>query len=86
MLAEAFGEVRMETDEFFDAGDDVVVLGRLHVLGVSSGAATESHRAWVYTLRKGEIIRQVTYPERGAALEAAGLPGVGDVAGERRDR
>jgi len=45
----------------------------LHVLGVGSGIATESHRAWVYTVRDGEIVRQLTYTERAEALEAAGL-------------
>jgi ketosteroid isomerase-like protein len=73
MLEEVLGDVRMEADEFLDGGDEVVVLGRLHVTGAGSGAATESYRAWVYTLRGGEIIRHLTYTERAQALEAAGL-------------
>ena len=73
MLEEVLGEVRMEADEFLDVRDEVVVLGRLHVIGASSGAATDSYRAWVYTLRDGDIIRQLTYVERAQALEAAGL-------------
>jgi hypothetical protein len=44
------------------------------VTGAGSGAATESHRAWVYTLRGGKIIRHLTYGEQAGALEAAGLP------------
>jgi ketosteroid isomerase-like protein len=39
MLEQVLGEVRMETDEFIDAGDHVVVLGRLYVMGAGSGAA-----------------------------------------------
>jgi ketosteroid isomerase-like protein len=73
MLKEVLGEVRMDADEFLDARDHVVVLGRLHVIGASSGAATDSYRAWVYTLRAGDIIRQLTFVERAQALEAAGL-------------
>jgi ketosteroid isomerase-like protein len=64
----------MEPDRFVDAGgDDVVVFGRLRVTGTGSGAATESHRAWVYTLRDGKIIRHVTFADDAEALEAVGL-------------
>jgi ketosteroid isomerase-like protein len=73
MLEDVLGEVRMEPDEFLDVDDHVVVLGRLHVVGATSGVATDSYRAWVYTLREGDIIRQLTYVERAQALEAAGL-------------
>ena len=73
MLEEVLGDVRMEADEFLDGGDDVVVLGRLHVTGAGSGAVTESYRAWVYTLREGEIVRHLTYTDRAQALDAVGL-------------
>jgi ketosteroid isomerase-like protein len=73
MLGDVLGEVRMEADEFLDVGDHVVVLGRLHVTGEGSGAATESRRAWVYTLRGGKIIRHRTFTGKAEALEAVGL-------------
>jgi ketosteroid isomerase-like protein len=74
VLRDVLGAVRMEPDRFVDAGgDDVVVFGRLRVTGTGSGAATESHRAWVYTLRDGKIIRHLTFADDAEALEAAGL-------------
>jgi len=74
LLEEAFSEVRIEPEQFVDAGDHVVVVGRLCVTGVGSGAVTESHRAWVLTLRDGKIIRQLTFNDKTEALEAVGLP------------
>ena len=73
LLQDVLGAVRIEAERFVDVGDDVVVLGRLCVTGTGSGAATESHRAWVYTLRQGRIIRQLTFAEDAEALEAVGL-------------
>jgi uncharacterized protein len=73
LLRDVLGEVRIEPEQFVDAGDDVVVFGRLRVIGTGSGVATESHRAWVYTLREGRIIRQLTFADDAEALEAAGL-------------
>jgi ketosteroid isomerase-like protein len=70
MLQDVLGEVRIEADELIDAGDHVIVLGRLCVTGTGSGAAAESHRAWVYTLHDGKIIRHRTFTEQSEALDA----------------
>jgi ketosteroid isomerase-like protein len=70
LLEEVLGDVRIEPDRFVDAGDQVVVLGRLRVTGTGSGAATESRRAWVYTLRHGKIIRHLTFADEAEALQA----------------
>jgi len=67
-LEEVLGEVRIQPDRFVEAGEDVIVLGRLFVTGTESGAATESHRAWVYTLRDGKIIRLLTFTNQADAL------------------
>ena len=70
MLEEVLGEVRIQPDRFVEAGEDVVVLGRLFVTGTESGAATESRRAWLYTLRDGKIIRHMTFTNEDDALAA----------------
>ena len=70
---DVLGEIRIEPDRFVDMGDDVVVIGRLCVTGTGSGVATESHRAWVYTLREGKIVRHLTFADDAEALEAVGL-------------
>ena len=73
LFEEAFDEVRVEADRFLDAGNHVIVVGRLRVTGAGSGVATESRRVWVFTLRDGKIIRQRTFREETEALEAVGL-------------
>ena len=73
LLRDVLGAVRIEPDQFVDAGDDVVVFGRLRVTGTGSGAETESHRAWIYRLRDGKIIRHQTFADDAEALEAVGL-------------
>jgi ketosteroid isomerase-like protein len=70
LLEEAVGNVQIEPDRFVDSGDHVIVLGRLRVTGVGSGAATESFRAWVYTLRDRRIIRHLTFTDEAEAFKA----------------
>jgi ketosteroid isomerase-like protein len=70
VLDEAVGDVQIDADRFSDEGDHVVVLGRLRVTGVGSGAVTESHRAWVYTLQDGKIIRHLTFTDEAEAFRA----------------
>ena len=68
---ERFG---LEMDEFIDAGDRVVVLGRLTGKGKASGVEVEQPIATVWTVRDGRIIRgEIGYTSRREALEAAGL-------------
>ena len=76
MLNDVFGEVRLEADQLLDMGDHVVVVGRLQVTGTGSGAATESGRTWVYSLRDGMIVRHLTFATEAEALETV-APRVG---------
>ena len=62
-----------EIDEFIDAGDDVVVLGRFQGIGVNSGAPVDATFAQVMTVRDGKLVRGVLFQSRAEALEAAGL-------------
>jgi ketosteroid isomerase-like protein len=64
---------RWEIDEYIDAGDDVVVLGRFHGRGVNSGASVEANVSQLMTVRNGKLVRGVLFQSRSDALQAAGL-------------
>jgi ketosteroid isomerase-like protein len=70
---EVFDEYEVETIEFFDKGDYVVVVGHIRARGRSSGAEIESDDAWLYRLRDGKVIEYRECGTREQALEAAGL-------------
>jgi ketosteroid isomerase-like protein len=70
----AWGSIVWDLDEFFDAGDQVVVFVRQRARGRTSGVDTEyPPYAQLWTLRDGKIVRFAAYSERDEALEAAGL-------------
>jgi uncharacterized protein len=72
---EVWGEFRLEPDEFVDAGDRVVVIGRWVGKGRGSGVEVNQPIAHVFTLQDGRIVRcELAYRDRDAALGAAGLP------------
>ena len=71
-LAEVFGQFRLEVDEFFDAGDCVVALGRFRVSGAQSGATGTQQIGVVVRLDAGKS-SYTSYLRRREALEAAGL-------------
>ena len=63
-----------EQNEFIDAGDRVVVIGRLVGKGKGSGVEVGQPNATVLTIRDGLLIRSETgYTDRREALKAAGL-------------
>jgi ketosteroid isomerase-like protein len=63
-----------EQNEFIDAGDRVVVIGRLAGKGKSSGVEIGQPNATILTIRDGLVIRSETgYTDRREALEAVGL-------------
>jgi ketosteroid isomerase-like protein len=63
-----------EQNEFIDAGDRVVVIGRLVGKGKGSGVEVGQPNATVLTFRDGLLIRSETgYTDRREALKAAGL-------------
>jgi ketosteroid isomerase-like protein len=70
---ESFDDLTMEATEIIDGGDKVVV--GLYPRGKPRGSQTVVEGRWwqALTLRDGLIVRSETYPERGQALEAAGL-------------
>jgi len=74
LTAEVFEEFRYQVDELIDAGDSVVVLGRIHARGVQSGATGMQQGALVLRCRDGRILAYRSYLRREEALEAAGVP------------
>ncbi len=75
--------VTMEAEEIVEAGDSVLVVHQ-RVTGKVSGVPLESRYFTLWSFRGHKAIRVESFGERAEALEAAGLKGVGDVAGERR--
>jgi ketosteroid isomerase-like protein len=73
MLRETWGEWRYEADRFIDAGDQVVVFGRIIAKGGASGVPIEVVTAHVWTIRGGRATSIQAYRDRSEALEAAGL-------------
>ncbi len=73
-IDEQFDEWRIDTEEWRDAGDYVVALGRAHMHGRESGITFEQPLGWLFEIRGGQVFRFETFPDKPAdALEAAGL-------------
>jgi ketosteroid isomerase-like protein len=73
-MNEVWETIRFEPLEFVDAGERVVVVERL--VGKGKGSGVEVAQTWgaVWTVRGGRVVRmELSYPDREAALAAAGL-------------
>ena len=66
-------DARLEYLEARDAGERIVVIGRIRARGKTSGAATESPIAWLAEFENGRVVRLTDYLDPKDALEAAGL-------------
>ena len=62
-----------EGEKFIEAGDDVVVLTRLHGRLKGSEREVQSKAADVWTFDEGRAVRFRSYDSRSEALEATGL-------------
>ena len=64
----------LEVSELIDAGDKVVVIGRLVGRGKASGVEVEQPIAGIWNVRDGRVVRvELGYTDRSEALRAAGL-------------
>jgi ketosteroid isomerase-like protein len=63
-----FEELRIEPEEFVDAGDRVVVVSRMRGRGKGSGADVEQALVSVWTFRDERIVRHDAYQDRKEAL------------------
>jgi ketosteroid isomerase-like protein len=68
-----WAEIRIEPQEYIDAGEQVVVVARLIGRGRRSGAEVERLWAYVWTLREHKALRMEAYADRAEALRAVGL-------------
>ena len=66
-------EYSLDAEELIDAGSSVVVVVRERGRGKGSGAPFDDRWAQVWTFSRGLIIRWELFPDRAAALEAAGV-------------
>jgi uncharacterized protein len=73
---EAFDALRLEPEEFIDAGEQIVV--SLHQLarGKGSGARVVSRIAHVWTMQEGAAARLRIFADKETALEALRAEGV----------
>jgi ketosteroid isomerase-like protein len=68
-----FGDLRVEPEEFIDAGDAVVMPYRFRGRERSSGRDITAPETWVFWLRAAKIIEVREYRHKAEALEAVGL-------------
>jgi uncharacterized protein len=73
---EAFDALRLEPEEFIDAGDQIVVSLHQLVRGKGSGAQVVGRIAHVWTMRRGAGLRLRIFADKERALEALRAEGV----------
>ena len=71
--AEGFDELVMTAEEFFDAGDHVVVHSLHRSRGAQSGVPVETDVWYVFTVLGGELVRATIFSNRKEALGLVGL-------------
>jgi ketosteroid isomerase-like protein len=72
---EAFDALRLEPDEFIDAGDQIVVSLYQQVRGKESGVQVIGRIAHVWTLREGAALSLRIFADKERALETLAAEG-----------
>src|SRR5262245_10136431 len=72
-LAETWERSWVVADRYVDAGECVLVTGRIHGRGKASELEMEVPAAWVWRVRDGRVTFMHVYLEKSEALAAAGL-------------
>jgi uncharacterized protein len=67
---EAFDALRLEPEEFIEAGDQIVVSLHQQVRGKGSGAEFEGRIAHAWAMREGEVVGLRIFADKDRALEA----------------
>jgi ketosteroid isomerase-like protein len=67
-----FPDIRIEAEEYIDAGDFVIVPSKLCGQGAGSGVAVDAPYTFVFNLRDQKIIEVREYHTKAEALEVVG--------------
>jgi ketosteroid isomerase-like protein len=70
---ESWEHLRIEVEDVFRSGDQLVVFPRQSGQGRGSGVEVAVRIAYLWTLHNGKIVRFHLFPERREALRSAGL-------------
>jgi ketosteroid isomerase-like protein len=72
-LLASFGELKVEVEEWIDAGERVIAMVHNYGRGRRTGVPIDKLEAHLWTVRDGLLVRLQIFPTRAEALEAAGL-------------
>jgi uncharacterized protein len=72
-LFEVWENYRIEAEEYIDAGDRIVVVGRARGTARGSGMELDQSVCFVWTARNGKLASLESVRDRAGALEAVGL-------------
>ena len=72
-IFEVYEDLRVEAEEYVDAGDTIVVVARAHGTARGSGLHMDQRLAFVWTVREGKPVQMEQYPNREDALKAVDL-------------
>jgi ketosteroid isomerase-like protein len=68
-----WGELRYVPEELIDLTDRLLLIGRMIGSGRTSGAPIESEWAGLYSISRGQVIREQIFVSNAEALKAVGL-------------
>jgi hypothetical protein len=69
-VVETWDDFQATPEEFLDAGDRVVVLGRIEGTGKATGRTIEAAYAHVWTLRDGKVVHHRNYVDTATLLQS----------------
>jgi ketosteroid isomerase-like protein len=72
-IRDAYDDVRIQPQEFIEAGSDVVVIATVHATGRGSGVPIEWHHGYIWTIEDGLAVRFRWFNDPAEALAAAGI-------------
>jgi ketosteroid isomerase-like protein len=70
---DTYASLHIDTTDWLDAGDAVVLTARFTGQGAASGIALTAEIAYVVRCRDGQIVSETSFSSRQEALGAAGL-------------